>query len=76
MTERKTYKTIQIETHHVPSGNPVCRSKQGSCSFLQARKFGTAWVCAYDNAELNESTTDVGYLKISKDCVLHFGETE
>jgi len=71
MTERKTYKTIQIETHHVPSGNPVCRSKLGSCIFLQTRRFGQTWICGYNSDELQESKTDEGYLQTSQSCILH-----
>ena len=72
MTEQvATYKTIQIRTYAAPSGNPVCRTKEGACVFLQARKFGTAWVCGYNSEELLGSITDEGYLRISSDCVLH-----
>jgi len=66
-----TYKTIQIRTYTAPSGNPVCRTKLGSCVFLQARKFGTAWVCGYNSEQLLGSRTDEGYLRISPSCVLH-----
>ena len=66
-----TYKTIQIRTHHTPSGNPVCRTKEGSCTFLQTRRFGQTWVCGYNSEDLQESKTDEGYLQISSDCILH-----
>lgn len=66
-----TYKTIQIRTYYAPSGNPVCRTKEGICTFLQNRKFGTAWNCGFNNDELLENEIDKGYLQLSPECVLH-----
>jgi len=72
MTKQESkYKTIQIRQYAAPSGEPVCRTKEGACVFLQARKFGTAWVCGYNSEELLGSKTDEGYLRISPDCVLY-----
>jgi len=72
MTEQAaTYKTIQIRTYAASSGNPVCRTKEGSCTFLQTRRFGQTWVCGYNSEELLGSRTDDGYLRISPDCILH-----
>jgi len=77
MTKQEaTYKTIQIRTYAAPSGNPVCRTKLGSCTFLQTRRFGQTWVCGYNSEELQESKTDEGYLRISSSCILHKKETE
>ena len=68
---KNTYKTIKIRTYHAPSGTPVCRTKEGSCTFLQTRRFGQTWVCGYNSEELLESKTDDGYLRISPSCILH-----
>ena len=66
-----SYKTIQIRTYYTLSGYPACRNKEGICTFLQNRKFGTSWACGYNNDELLESEINPGYLQISPECVLH-----
>ena len=50
MTETKT---IEIAVFRDPDGHPTCRSQEGACPMMGARKFGVVEVCMFTGGDIH-----------------------
>ena len=80
--ETKTYATIKVETFYAPDGKPTCSAGLcKDCNFLMLTRWGTQFICGYNNAELNRSDDErkvrnigdegLGFLVPDAGCPLH-----
>lgn len=72
--ETKTYATIKVETFYTPDGKPTCSAGLcKDCNFLMLTRWGTQFICGYNNAELNRSSCNesLGFLVPDAGCPLH-----
>lgn len=71
--QTKTYATIKIETFVTPEGKPTCSAGLGKdCKFLRLTRWGSTFVCGYNNAELNRGGDEgYGFLIPDEGCPLY-----